>query len=463
VQQPKKNKPEGLEHESMNYKLPLSKQIAYAFGMMGWSIMINLINVILVYLYLPPATSGLPNLITQVIIFGFFNVIAIVMSSGRLIDAIYDPFIAQFSDRSKNPKGRRIPLMKMAIIPSLLFCFFVFYPLEQTESKLNIVWLVVMLIGFYVSSTTYIIPYNALLPELAPTSEDKVRLATWQSVGFVFGIAIASNAFNLTNVLQHSMEITNRITALQISVLIMSLFAACCMMVTVFAIDEKKYSQGKPSHVPMKEALKQTLTNKNFLLFVVADFSYFISVTLITTGLMYFVKVLLKLEESIGNRLMITMVLVSFIFYPVVNYLSPRIGKKTIVLFSLVLLSLVFLGIYFLGKFDINPELQIYTLIAIVAIPVASLNILPNAILAEIIEKDKRDTNENKEAIYFAVRYFFVKIAQTFGIALFAVLLNYGKDEGNDLGVRLNGILGFSLCLLAALIFTRFKENKATS
>jgi GPH family glycoside/pentoside/hexuronide:cation symporter len=124
-------------------------------------------------------------------------------------------------------------------------------------------------------------------------------------------------------------------------------------------------------------------------------------------------------------------------------------------------LGAVFLGIYFLGRSSIPREVQIYTLITIVAIPLASLNILPNAILAEIIEKDKNDTKQNKEAIYFAVRYFFVKIAQTFGIALFAILLNYGKDAGNDLGVRLNGILGFSLCLLAALIFTRFKENKS--
>jgi glycoside/pentoside/hexuronide:cation symporter, GPH family len=444
----------------MNPKLPLSKQIAYAFGMMGWSIMINLINVILVYLYLPPSTSGLPNLISQAVIFGFFNVVAIITSSGRLIDAIYDPFIAQFSDRSSNPKGRRIPLMKLAILPSLLFCFLVFYPLQQNESNSNIVWLVFMLIGFYVSTTTYIIPYNALLPELAPTSEDKVRLATWQSVGFVFGIGIASNAFNLTNLLQDSMTLS-RISALQFSVLIMSIFAAFCMMIPVFAIDERKYSKGKPSAVPMKEALKQTLNNRNFLLFVVADFSYFISVTLITSGLMYFVTVLLGLDESIGNTLMMTMVLVSFLFYPVVNYLSPRIGKKLIVLISLIILGLVFLGIYFLGRSSVGPELQIYTLIAIVAIPVASLNILPNAILAEIIEKDKRETGENKEAIYFAVRYFFVKIAQTFGIALFAILLNYGKDEGNDLGIRLNGILGFVLCTLAALIFTRFRERQS--
>ncbi len=439
--------------------LPFVKQLAYSFGMMGWSVMFNLISVILIYLYLPPSDSGLPNLISQVAIFGIFNAIALITSSGRFIDAVYDPFIAQFSDSSKNPKGRRIPIMKWAILPSFIFCFLIFFPLKQEESTINIVWLVIVLIGFYISSTTYIIPYYALLPELAPTSEDKVRLATWQSIGYVFGIAIASNTFNLTAFFQQSFEIS-KLLALQYAVLSMCVLAAIFMAITVFAIDEKKYGVSKPHAVPMKLALKQTLSNKNFLLFIVADFSYFISVTIITSGLLYFLKVLLKLPETLGNKLMMTMVLVSFIFYPAVNFLPKRTGKKILVIVSFIILSFVFLGIYFLGKLKIDPTVQIYSLIILAAIPLASLNILPNAILAEIIEQDTLETNTNKEGIYFAVRYFFVKIAQTMGMALFAMFLIYGKDASNDFGIRLSGMLGFVLCLLAAIIFTRFKELK---
>jgi GPH family glycoside/pentoside/hexuronide:cation symporter len=438
----------------------VSKQIAYAFGMMGWSIMINLISVILVYLYLPPANSQLPVLITQVAIFGVFNAIAIITASGRLIDALYDPFIAHISDKSKNPRGRRIPFMKLAILPSFIFCFLVFYPLKQEESSLNIIWLTLMLVGFYVSSTTYIIPYNALLPELATTSQGKVSLSTWQSVGYVFGIGIASNAFNLCDFFVLTFHMESRILALQLTVFLLALLAAVFMLITTLAIDEKKYCTNVPSAVPLKKALVQTLANKNFLLFIVADFSYFLAVTIITSGLMYFVTVLLQLPESIGNTLMMMMVLISFIFYPLINYLAKKTGKKIMVVFSLMLLSFIFLGIYFLGKVSVNTELQIYVLIAFAAIPLASLNILPNAILAEIIAQDSAETLENKEAVYFAVRYFFVKIAQTFGIALFAMFLIYGKDVGNDFGIRLNGILGCVLCFIAAIIFTRFKEHK---
>jgi GPH family glycoside/pentoside/hexuronide:cation symporter len=441
-------------------KFPLNKQILYAFGMMGWSILINLLSVILVYLYAPPSSSGLPLLISQVTIFGIFNIISLVTAGSRIADAAWDPFIAQWSDKSSHKSGRRIPFMKAAIIPSMVFCFFVFYPLQKNPGAANVAWLIFTLIGFYISSTTYIIPYNALLPELAPTSKDKVRLSTCQSLGYVFGIAVASNAFNIANTLQHHLNIT-RLMSLQYTVGILALLAGICLAITAWSIDEKKYAASVPATISLKKALKQTLTNKNFVLFIVADFSYFIGVTIITSGLLYFVSVLLQLPESIGNKLMITMILVSFIFYPVVNYLSAKIGKKPIVIVSLLILSIVFAGIYFLGKTNVDASLQIYSLIILAAIPVASLNILPVAILAEIIAKDSKDTGENKEAIYFAVRYFFIKIAQTFGIALFAMFLVYGKDVGHDFGIRLNGILGFVLCVVAAIVFSKFKEDSS--
>ncbi len=440
--------------------LPLKKQVIYAFGMMGWSIMLNLINVILVYVFAPPSNSGLPILISQVVIFGIFNFISIIAASGRFADAVFDPLIGQLSDRSKNPRGRRIPFMKRAILPSMVFCFLVFYPLHHTESVGNTIWLVAVLIGFYVSTTAYIIPYNALLPEMAPGSQDKVRLSTWQSVGYVVGIGIGSNAFNITDLLQHSFGVTSRLAALQYTVAMLALLGAVFMAISAWGINERDYSAGKPSAVPIRKALRQTLTNRNFLFFIVADFSYFIAITIISSGIMYFVTVLLQLPETIGNKLMMTMVALSLVFYPVVSILSRKMGKKPIVVVSLLLLSLAFAGIYFLGKPAIDPRVQIYSLIILASLPFASLNILPVAILAEVIAEDTRKTGSNKEAIYFAVRYFFVKIAQTFGIAMFAMFLIRGKDVGHDFGIRLNGMLGFFLCLAAALVFLGFKEER---
>lgn len=348
--------------------------------------------------------------------------------------------------------------MKWAIVPSFVFCVLIFFPLSKTESVLNVVWLSVTLVLFYVSSTTYIIPYNALLPELAHDSTSQVRLSTWQSAGYVLGIGVAANAFNIAISLKETLHL-DILHALQITVITLAGVGALCMLIPVISINELKYAAKKPHAVPMRQALAETLQNKNFLLFIVADFSYFIGITIIAAGLMFFVTVLCQLPETTGNKLMITLVLVSFLFYPLTNLLARKIGKKKIVVACLLLLGMVFLGVYFLGSPNIDSRVQIFSLIAFAAIPFAALNILPNAIVAEIIEKDIEDTGENKEAIYFAVRYFFVKIAQTIGIAVFAMLLNFGKEVGDDSGIRMNGLVGFGLCVVAALVFTRFREK----
>jgi GPH family glycoside/pentoside/hexuronide:cation symporter len=439
-------------------KLPFRKQLAYACGMIGWSMMTNIIIVMLPYFYLPPSNSGLTQYVPQLLLFGVINLLSVIAASGRFVDAVYDPFIASMSDKSTHPKGRRIPFMKWAILPAVFFCCLTFSPLVKGESIYNAAWLAVNMICFFMGATTYIIPYNALLPELADTAAEKVKLSSFQQVGFIIGIMLSALVNNFADLVQKSFPVDDRDTAVQYTIWGLSIVAGLFMLIPVLYIDEKKYSRGKPSHLPLLPAIRKTFGNRNFKYYLVSDFSFYMALSIISSGLLYFVTVLLKLPESEGGVLMATMVLVSLVFYPLINYLSKRIGKKPIVLFSFALLSLIFIAIFFLGKFPASSNVQIYTLVLCAAFPLASLGILPNAILAEIAQRDAKKTGENSEGMFFAVKYLFVKLGQTLGIALFAFLTVYGKDPGNDYGLRLNGICGCVLCLMALIVFSRFRE-----
>jgi len=438
-------------------KFPFRKQIAYACGMIGWSIMTNIIIVMLPYFYLPPSNSGLSPLIPQLMLFGVLNIMSVIAASGRFVDAVFDPFIASLSDKSTNPKGRRIPFMKWAILPAVVFCCLTFCPLVKAESTHNAIWLTFTLIFFFMSVTSYIIPYNALLPEVTETAAEKVKLSSFQQVGFVLGMIIAGLVNNYADLVQRYCHIHSRDSAVQYTIWGLCAFV---MLVPVLFINEKKYSSSKPSHLPLLPAIRKTFSNRNFKYYLISDFSFYMALSIISSGLLFFVTVLLHLPESEGGPLLGVMVIVSLMFYPLINYLSRKIGKKPIVLFSFSLLSLVFVAIYFLGKFPISANAQIYILLIGASFPLAALGILPNAILAEIAQDDAKRTKENREGMFFAVKYLFVKLGQTLGIALFAFLTVYGKDPGHDYGLRLNGICGFVLCLLAVLFFSRFREKR---
>src|ERR1700761_1365804 len=369
-------------------KLPFKKQLSYACGMIGWSIMTNVIIVMLPYFYLPPSNSGLVTFLPQLLVFGVLNLMSIIAASGRFVDAVFDPFIASLSDKSSNPKGRRIPFMKWAVFPSILFCGLTFYPIVKAESFHNAWWLMLMLVGFFMSTTSYIIPYNALLPELTDTPAEKVKLSSLQQVGFVIGIIISALINNYADLVQDWFHVASRDTAVQYTIWGLASLAGLIMLIPIFSIDERKYIfNEEASHLPILASVRRTFSQRNFKYYLISDFSYYMALSIISSGLLFFLTVLLGLKESLGGLLMLTMVLVSLMFYPVINYLSKKIGKKPIVLFSFALLSVIFAMIYFLGKLPLPPKVQIYTLVIMAAFPLASLGILPNAILAEIAEK----------------------------------------------------------------------------
>jgi GPH family glycoside/pentoside/hexuronide:cation symporter len=176
--------------------------------------------------------------------------------------------------------------------------------------------------------------------------------------------------------------------------------------------------------------------------------------------MLYYLKVLLDLEEAMGSKVLGLMVMVSLVFYPLVLQVSKCIQKKILVSSALIFLGIVFLAIFFLGKLPLPPRTQIYLFALLASLPVAILGILPYAIIAEVAQLDSLKTGLHKEGMYFAVRNFFYKLGMTVGIMLFTVLTIWGKDPGDDLGIRLNGLVGFAFCVLAGLTFLLFKEKK---
>ncbi|MCC5816039.1 MAG: MFS transporter [Leptospira sp.] len=442
-------------------KLPLKKQIGYAIGQLGWSTLVNIIGIQLVYFYIPPSDSGIPNFITQTTFLVVLNAIVIVAALGRLWDAITDPIIGNMSDRWKGPNGRRIPFLKFGAIPAAFFCVMMFWPIASGESFTNVVWLFAMQTLFYLFLTIYVTPFFALLPELGHTPNEKLNLSTWISVTYALGIIVASQVPGIASALQTTFDLPDRVTSIQYAISILAVVSAILMFYPVISIDEKKYCSGSVSDIPMFEAVKKTFKNKNFIYYVVADFSYFMGVTILLTGLLYYITVLLGLEEDLMGVLLPIMVVLSFLFYPIVNVLAKKYGKKNLIVYSFLFISLIFFGIFFLGKIPGVPNVaQAFLLVIFYAIPISFLGILPNAVLADIAEHDALKNGVHQEGMFYAARTLMQKFGQTFGVLVFAGLTSLGKDVGDDFGVRVSGLVGFVLCFFAGVYFYKYKEKE---
>ncbi len=443
----------------------------FAVGQLGWSILSGLINAWLVTFYLPTTQDVEKGahfyLPTGLIIFGILTILGLIAFICRIFDAVTDPWIASLSDRSTNPKGRRIPFMKRAAIPFALITVLVFFAPVNGVSGVNIAWVLCTLILFYLFMTMYCTPYNALISEFGKTQEDRMYISTAISLTFFFGTLIAYLPFVFAGVLQ-GMAVSFA-WSYRLCFIVLSALALVCMLIPVFKLNEKEFVDAVPSDSNAIKSLGKTFQNKEFVKFAASDIAYWIGLTLFQTGLPFFVKVSMELDASWAMYLLGGMTVLSACFYPIVSKLVSKFGKKKLVITGFLGLALAYVVTALIGILPgfkgIVPGILI---VAISAFPMALLGIIPQAIVADVAEQDAIVTGEKREGMFFAARTFAMKMGQSVAMLVFTSLAVLGTTQdlkSNDLtaspiGLRIVAIVAICFCVLGAVILAAYDEKK---
>ncbi len=443
----------------------------FAIGQLGWSILGGLINAWLVTFYLPTSGDIEAGAIKYVppglTVFGILTVLGLIAFICRIFDAVTDPWIASLSDRSTNPKGRRIPFMKRAAIPFAVIAVLVFCAPVKGISIINTIWVLVTLILFYLFMTMYCTPYNALISEFGKTQEDRMYISTAISLTFFFGTMIAYLPFVLAAPLRSL--VNNFAWSYRICFIVLSAIALVCMLVPTFKLNEKEFVDAVPSKTNAFKSLGKTFKNKEFLKFSASDIAYFIALTLFQTGLPFFVKVSMELPELYSMVFLGGMTVLSACFYPVVSKLVSKFGKKKLVITGFLGLALAYVVTALIGVVPglkgIVPGILI---VVIASFPMALLGIIPQAIVADVAEEDAIRTGEKREGMFFAARTFAMKMGQSVAMLVFTSLAILGTKQdltSNDLtasefGLRIIAIVAVAFCSLGALILAFYKEKK---
>ncbi len=442
----------------MKEKLPFSKQIAYAMGQFGWSLLSGIVATYLIFYYIPTNISGIPVSIPQIQFFGFLTIIGLIMMLGRFFDAITDPWIATMSDRSTSKRGRRISFMQRAAIPFAFFTVAVFYNPVVSESWVNVLFLTINLLLFYLFLTMYVTPFFALLTELGHTPKERLNLSTYISVTWFLGFAVASQAPLLWGILESGG--LDKVLAMRVAFTILSSIGLIFLFIPVIFIDEKRYCESVPSNIKMLDSIKATFKNKFFTIFVFSDLVYWVAITVFQSALIYYVTILLSLPEDTTGTLLVLLGLGSFIFYVPVNLVSRKFGKKSLLVFAFVLFVATYTFGAFLGTLPLISMTQGYILVGLGMIPMAIFGILPNAVIADIAEYDARKTGVRREAMFFGTRTFMSKMGQMISMLVISTLLLIERDGSNEIGIRLTAVAAGIFCLFGLIMLLFYDEKK---
>ena len=124
----------------------------FAIGQFGWSLLSGVVSNWMVYYYTGSPDAQNPNTgifasgITQNPILFKLTLFGLVLAVGRIFDAVTDPLIAGWSDRSNYKGGRRIPFMRTIAIPFALVTVALFTLPQTGNTPVNDVMLFVLMI-----------------------------------------------------------------------------------------------------------------------------------------------------------------------------------------------------------------------------------------------------------------------------------------------------------------------------
>ena len=93
-------------------------------------------------------------------------------------------------------------------------------------------------------------------------------------------------------------------------------------------------------------------------------------------------------------------------------------------------------------------------------LPLAGVFMLPNILIADIVDHDARRTSTRREGMFYGAQNLLEKSASAFAPLLFALVLLAGDSAEDPLGIRLVGPVAGLLVLGGYLSFRRYSLDE---
>lgn len=443
--------------------LTIFPKLMFTLGQTGWALTSFGAAQLIAYYYLPPDTGKemFPSYIKQDYFFGVFTIVGIITAACYLLSSLAEPYIANWSEGSLLKFGRRRSFLAISAFPFALFSLLIFFPIHNGEGGINGWWLFGTLSLMYFFMTLYVTPFNALINELAHNDEERLSLVMFISIGFAIGYGIGGNNQFFLGLLEKKMPSN---IAFRCIIGAYAFLGFILMLLPVIFINEDKYCKKQPANiVSLKGMMKQVWENENFKTYAFVELLCWVPNTMFLLGGPYFISTLLFMPKENTSFGLLIVGVCSFLLYGFIGKMSLKIGNKKLILIALIFLMFNFLFLGCLGWFNITTWQLLFLFIFLNAFPIAVFGIIPMALTGDIASHDGEKTGIYKNAAFYGMKSFMMKIGVAISQLIFPSLLLLGKTRTNDLGIRMVAFVSFLFCVAAFLLMLKYKEPNKSS
>ena len=421
--------------------LPLRTKLLYGTSRIGSEALGRSQGLWLLYYYAPPRDAHLPTLLPSL-------AVGLLLTLGGIVGALDEAIVGFVSDRTHSRWGRRIPYIVLGAPLWSLFFVLLFTPPPNAGDAETAVYLFFVFEALALFAAVVVTPYEALLPEIAPRSRERVGL---QAVKVYLGVLGTAVGLVGSDFLVHHVGFKPMAATI-------AAIALVCQYVAIGGVWDCAKLSRIPAKIAFTEALRATFRNAGFRVLLPTVVLFALAFQLLQTDIPFYVHAVIGKHSWLTSRVLLAVAIATAIaVVPVFRRLADRTSKRRAYRLSMLAAAVTFPLLALAGLVPGVPaSAQILVATALIGAPIGAHFLFPVPLTADVIDDDSAKTQLRREATYLGASSFVERTATSVTPLLVVLLRLLGDTRGHTLGVRLVGPAGGLIILAAYLLFRAY-------
>jgi len=340
--------------------------------------------------------------------------VGLIWSVYGLWNAFNDPLAGFLSDRTHTRWGRRIPWIAGSFIPLSLTFYLLFVPPASLTAQPDLSLLFYFLffvLAFDILWTIAVMNWTALFPEMVPDEKQRANVSAWRQIFSVIGLLVG---VALPPILAGEDWSGVRLVAGLVAVVTAVFFALSLLG----SRERPEFAADEP--LSLRESLRVTMTNRNFLAFLGANLMVQFVFLALTSIAPFYTKYALRLQSDLtvggvtldvatqNSVFLASAFIVALLAMPLWARFTHRRGAwqalRVCCLTSAAILLILFLANdFYTGLLGIM----------LFGSSLAGLLMLTDLLIADLVDADELVTGARREGLYFGMNGFVIRLAFT--------------------------------------------------
>jgi GPH family glycoside/pentoside/hexuronide:cation symporter len=336
-------------------------------------------------------------------------------------NAINDPILGAISDKTSSKWGRRKPFIIAGLVP-LLFVNVLLWTPPKGNTLVTFFYFLIIIIIWELFYTMYSLNQTSLFPEMFRDLKQRTKANTSIQIFQVISLLIA---FILPGLFIPKYDDPQYFSDYGIAAVIISIICNTSGFIfIIFGIKERIEFSRDPEKAPsFLKSLKYTFRNKSFRFYLVGNFALWYSFGMLPTVFPLYGHFVLGVDEAFIQSLMlgsgfIAAIVFMFFWRIIIN----KLGAKTSYILALAVFIVTLSPFMF-----ISNKLGGFITMIVWGFGLAGVLIVRDVTMSSIIDEDELITGIRREAGFYGINGFIVKLTNVF-IYITIALVFIGTD-----------------------------------